>query len=68
MDFRKSAELLVRLRDWATHPQFVYRHKWSVGDLVVWDNTGTMHRVLPYDPRSGRLLKRTKLEGEESLA
>jgi alpha-ketoglutarate-dependent taurine dioxygenase len=68
MDFRKSAELLVRLRDWATHPQFVYRHKWSVGDIVVWDNTGTMHRVLPYDPRSGRLLKRTKLEGEESLA
>jgi alpha-ketoglutarate-dependent taurine dioxygenase len=68
MDFRKSAELLVRLRDWATLPQFVYRHKWSVGDLVVWDNTGTMHRVLPYDPRSGRLLKRTKLEGEESLA
>ena len=68
MDFRKSAELLVRLRDWATHPQFVYRHKWSVGDLVVWDNTGTMHRVLPYDPRSGRLLKRTKLEGDESLA
>jgi alpha-ketoglutarate-dependent taurine dioxygenase len=68
MDFRKSAELLVRLRDWATHPQFVYRHKWSVGDLVVWDNTGTMHRVLPYDPRSGRLLKRTKLEGEEYLA
>ena len=58
----------MRLRDWATHPQFVYRHKWSVGDLVVWDNTGTMHRVLPYDPRSGRLLKRTKLEGEESLA
>jgi alpha-ketoglutarate-dependent taurine dioxygenase len=68
MDFRKSAELLVRLRDWATQPQFVYRHKWSVGDLVVWDNTGTMHRVLPYDPGSGRLLKRTKLEGEEPFA
>jgi len=68
MDFRRSAELLVRLRDWATQPQFVYRHRWSVGDLVMWDNTGTMHRATPYDPRSGRQLNRTKLEGEEPFA
>jgi len=68
MDFKKSAELLVRLRDWATQPQFVYRHTWSVGDLVIWDNTGTMHKATPYDPKSGRLLHRTKLEGEEAFA
>jgi alpha-ketoglutarate-dependent taurine dioxygenase len=67
-DYRKSAELLVRLRDWATQPRFVYRHKWSVGDLVIWDNTGTMHRATPYDPTSGRLLQRTKLAGEEPFA
>jgi len=68
MDYRKSAELLVRLRDWATQPRFVYRHEWSVGDLVIWDNTGTMHRATPYDPTSGRLLQRTKLAGEEPFA
>lgn len=68
MEFKKSIELLVELRDWATQPQFVYRHKWSVGDLVIWDNTGTMHRATPYDPKCGRLLHRTKLEGEESFA
>ncbi len=68
MDFKQSAELLVHLRDWATQPQFVYRHKWSVGDLVIWDNTGTMHRATPYDPHSGRMLHRTKLEGEEAFA
>ena len=68
MDFKKSAELLVQLRDWATQPQVVYRHTWSVGDLVIWDNTGTMHRATPYDPASGRLLHRTKLEGEEAFA
>ena len=68
VDFRKSAEILVRLRDWATQPEFVYRHKWSVGDLVIWDNTGTMHRATPYDPNSGRLLQRTKLAGEEPFA
>jgi alpha-ketoglutarate-dependent taurine dioxygenase len=68
MDRAASIELLVRLREWATQPQFVYRHTWSVGDLVVWDNTGTMHRATPYDPASGRLLQRTKLAGEESFA
>ncbi|MFN6549719.1 TauD/TfdA dioxygenase family protein [Mycolicibacterium septicum] len=68
IDFRKSAELLVRLRDWATQPDFTYRHQWTVGDLVIWDNTGTMHRATPYDPASGRLLQRTKLEGEEPFA
>jgi alpha-ketoglutarate-dependent taurine dioxygenase len=68
MDFKKSAELLVRLRDWATKPDYVYRHIWSVGDLVMWDNTGTMHKATPYDPDSGRILHRTKLEGEEPFA
>ena len=68
MDHRNSVKLLVRLREWATQPDFVYRHQWSVGDLVIWDNTGTMHRAMPYNPDSGRLLTRTKLEGEEPFA
>jgi alpha-ketoglutarate-dependent taurine dioxygenase len=68
MDLKASTELLVRLRHWATRPEFVYRHKWSVGDLVMWDNTGTMHRARPYDPDSGRMLTRTKLAGEEPFA
>jgi alpha-ketoglutarate-dependent taurine dioxygenase len=67
-DLKMSTKLLVRLRDWATRPEFVYRHKWSVGDLVMWDNTGTMHRARPYDPDSGRMLTRTKLAGEEAFA
>lgn len=68
MDYSQSTETLVRLRGWATAPQFVYRHRWSVGDLVMWDNTGTMHRARPYDPASGRMLQRTKLAGEEPFA
>jgi alpha-ketoglutarate-dependent taurine dioxygenase len=67
-DLKTSTEMLVRLRDWATGPEFVHRHKWSVGDLVMWDNTGTMHRARPYDPDSGRMLTRTKLAGEEPFA
>lgn len=68
MSARESTELLVRLREWATQPRFSYSHKWSVGDTVIWDNTGTMHRATPYDPASGRLMMRTKLQGEEPFA
>ena len=68
MSARESTELLVRLREWATQPQFSYSHKWSVGDTVIWDNTGTMHRATPYDPNCGRLMIRTKLQGEEPFA
>lgn len=68
MDVTASEMLLVRLRDWATQPQFVYRHHWTLGDMVIWDNTGTMHRALSYDYDSGRLMHRTKLEGEEAFA
>lgn len=68
MEDKKSAHLLVKLRDWATKPQFSYRHKWTVGDTVIWDNTGTMHRATPYDPNAGRRLHRTKLQGEEAFS
>ena len=63
----ESRALLARLRDWATQPQYVYQHQWQPGDLLIWDNTGTMHRVLPYPVDSGRLMHRTILAGEEPL-
>jgi alpha-ketoglutarate-dependent taurine dioxygenase len=68
MDLREGWALLTRLREWATQPQFVYRHEWKLGDLVIWDNTGTMHRAMPYALDSGRLMHRTKLHGEEPFA
>jgi alpha-ketoglutarate-dependent taurine dioxygenase len=68
VDAMKSAEILVGLREWATSEQFSYSHQWKVGDLVMWDNTGTLHRAEAYDPKSGRLLVRTKLEGDEPFA
>jgi alpha-ketoglutarate-dependent taurine dioxygenase len=64
----ESRALLDRLQAWATQPQYVYEHEWSAGDLVIWDNTGTMHRVIPYAADSGRLMHRTTLVGEEPLA
>ncbi|KUI13222.1 taurine catabolism dioxygenase [Mycobacterium lehmannii] len=67
ISIEQSRALLARLRDWATQPRYVYRHEWEVGDLLIWDNTGTMHRALPYAADSGRLMHRTILAGEEPL-
>jgi alpha-ketoglutarate-dependent taurine dioxygenase len=64
----ESRYILTKLRDWATQRQFVYQHQWTLGDLVIWDNTGTMHRALPYPADSGRLMRRTVLAGEEAVA
>jgi alpha-ketoglutarate-dependent taurine dioxygenase len=68
MDPEESRALLDRLQEWATQPPFVHRHEWQIGDLVIWDNTGTMHRVVPYSAESGRQMHRTTLVGEEAVA
>jgi alpha-ketoglutarate-dependent taurine dioxygenase len=67
MDPLEGLELLIWLRDWATQERFRYSHQWSVGDAVLWDNTGTLHRVTPYPADCGRLMRRTKLAGEEPV-
>ena len=65
MDPLEGLELLVWLRDWATQERFRYSHAWSAGDAVLWDNTGTLHRATPYNHKLGRIMRRTKLAGEE---
>ena len=46
--------LLHDLIEHATQRQFVYRHAWRVGDLVIWDNRATMHRATPFDDTQHR--------------
>jgi alpha-ketoglutarate-dependent taurine dioxygenase len=63
----ESHDLLQRLMAHATQDKYVYRHKWQLGDLVIWDNTGAMHRVEPFDRESGREFHRCTLNGEEPV-
>lgn len=62
-----SDALIKRLLAIGEQPDLVYRHDWQVGDVLIWDNTGTMHRVVPFDLDCGRELHRVKLAGEEQI-
>ena len=67
MPAEESRALLDELLRWSTQERFRYSHQWQVGDLVVWDNTGMLHRALPYDASSERRLHRTTIVGEEAF-
>ena len=62
--------LLLELIEHATRPEFVYRHQWRVGDLVIYDNRATMHRARPFeDTKYPRELRRvTTLDIQDSAA
>jgi alpha-ketoglutarate-dependent taurine dioxygenase len=68
MSEEQSHALVEKLTAHSTRRDLVYSHEWQVGDLVVWDNCGTMHRVIPYDAASGRMMHRTTLHGDEAIA
>ena len=60
-----EARILLRdLNEHATQPAFVYVHRWRQGDLVMWDNRRTMHRVRRYDESQPRDMRRTTLAGD----
>ncbi len=59
MDDGAAEALLSGLLQHATQPQFVYRHTWAPGDLIIWDNRSTLHRGRPADPGQRRVMRRT---------
>src|SRR5258706_12181644 len=61
-----EARLVLRdLTQHASQPQFVHVHKWTVHDLVIWDNRQTMHRVRRYDQSQPRDMRRSTVAGTE---
>ncbi len=63
----ESRALIEKLTAHATRRENVYRHEWQIGDILIWDNCGVMHRAIPYEPDSGRLMHRTVLHGVEAI-
>jgi alpha-ketoglutarate-dependent 2,4-dichlorophenoxyacetate dioxygenase len=60
----EARAFLRDLVEHATQRQFVYSHRWRVGDLVMWDNRQTMHRARPFPEQEPRDVRRTTLAGE----
>ena len=61
-------ELLTELVDLATQEQFLYRHKWRVGDLLIWDNRCTLHTGTPFDiTKYQRHVHRTWVKGDRPV-
>ena len=66
----EEGRALVReLMAFATKPEFVYRHKWRVGDVVIWDNLCSIHRATPFDDTTRqRDMRRTTCREREVAA
>lgn len=68
MDDKEGSALLNRLFDHAEQDQFIYAHKWRVGDLVLWDNRCTLHARTDFSDRERRLLRRHVVMGDRVLS
>ncbi|HKA40528.1 MAG TPA: TauD/TfdA family dioxygenase [Burkholderiales bacterium] len=65
MDAAESQALLNDLLQRAVQTEFIYRHKWRKGDMLIWDNRAALHRAhFDYDPGEHRLLYRVLVRGE----
>ena len=65
MGAQESQALLTDLLERSVRPEFIYRHKWRKGDMLLWDNRAAMHRAhFDYDPQEYRLLYRVLVRGE----
>lgn len=64
----ESDDLLDELAEEARKPRHHHGHVWSVGDIVVWDNRATMHRVvIDYPVGEPRIMQRVLIEGDRPV-
>ena len=61
---QESERLLDEI--WSYAETLVYRHRWALGDLVLWDNRTTMHRRDAFDPKARRVMHRTQIKGSHA--
>jgi taurine dioxygenase len=65
MPYEEGRALIEELNALAIHPDLTYEHKWTIGELIVWDNRCVLHRATPYDPATqGRVIRRCTVLGQ----
>lgn len=69
MDKKESDELLAYLFEHQEKPKFFYAHKWTEGDVLMWDNIGTVHNAVPdYRPDEPRYIRRIQVMATKDYA
>lgn len=59
---QESDRILAFLFEHQVQPQFQYKHRWSVGDVLMWDNMGTLHNAIPdYTADEPRYIRRCQV-------
>jgi len=64
LELAESERLLDEI--WSFVEAALYRHRWALGDLVLWDNRTTMHRRDAFDPKARRVMHRTQIKGSNT--
>jgi taurine dioxygenase len=65
MPYAEGRALIEALNTLAVHPDLTYQHKWTAGELILWDNRCVMHRATAYDPATQRrVIRRCTVLGE----
>jgi taurine dioxygenase len=64
----ESEQLLDELWAHATQPRYCYRHRWTVGPVVIWANRTMLHRRHPFADTDVRYMWRTQTTGEPVIA
>ena len=67
LEVADSEALLDALWAHATKPQFTFCHRWTAGDLLMWNNLSVLHRRDPFDPKTRRIMHRSQIKGHERI-
>ena len=66
MPYEEGRALIEELNALIVHPDLTYEHRWTAGELLLWDNRCVMHRATAYDPATQkRVIRRCTVLGEE---
>ncbi len=67
MDKKEGSALLDQLFAHIEQDQFIYAHKWRVGDLILWDNRCTLHARTDFSDKERRMLRRNVVAGDRAF-